>query len=589
MRVKLIGFAIALLSVATIGVVQLNAEAAQDGKVGNAPRCTVKAVGERNQAFTITGNKAKVKFVVSGKNNCKVQLSTASFYSPSADGKPYNQQELYERKTRIIKGPGNYSMTATVPPQAKAKGCFNQIDLHYGVKITSKVIAFNHKPYSCANAAATCDSLEVNKQGRTKFSLRANASVENAAKVKGYDFVVKKDGKVVDRKSVDTNKWTAWWNYKQTAPGDYTAQVTVRTTEGKKTGAACTKPFTVTPPETPEENPAITIDKKVNNQESDTVAVGEEFNYQIVVKNTGDVDLKDAKVTDTPADDNIVLNSTQAMGEVVGNVWTYTIPELKVGESKSFVLTATISEYKAGNMVNNVCVDTPTIPGGPDDCDEVPVITPETPVYTCDSLTVAPLSDNQYRFDASYTVENAEYVRTTYVVTNSEGEEVYRGSDNTYTQTTPGVYTVKASIIVNVDGEAKSVTGPNCTATFTVPEEEVEMVEVCDPETGDTITVPKTDEDNYPPVDSEKCDTAEVCDPETGNIVTVPKTDEDQYDSANSENCVDTPETPETPGEEPAITELPTTGPAETVAQLISAVSLAGAGTYYLASRRGQL
>ena len=144
MKGKLLGFALALVSVATLGVVQLQLNAQVPGQVGNAPRCTVTAVGARGNAFHPSGNRTTVTFNVKGKSSCRVQLSANSFYAPTMNGKPYNKQILYQRVTKVYK-PGRYSLSVGLPTKSTpAKGCYYQVDLTYGVHNVTPVLAYGH-------------------------------------------------------------------------------------------------------------------------------------------------------------------------------------------------------------------------------------------------------------------------------------------------------------------------------------------------------------------------------------------------------------------------------------------------------------
>lgn len=138
----------------------------------------------------------------------------------------------------------------------------------------------------------------------------------------------------------------------------------------------CGNPVKATPK--PVNKPGITITKTVNGVEHVTVPVGQTFTYEIVVTNTGNVALKNAVVTDT-APREVTLVSASA-GTINGQVWTYTIPSLAVKASATFKITAKYVAYASGAHINNVCVDTPTVPGAPDACDTASTGTGETPV-----------------------------------------------------------------------------------------------------------------------------------------------------------------------------------------------------------------
>lgn len=79
----------------------------------------------------------------------------------------------------------------------------------------------------------------------------------------------------------------------------------------------------------------------------------------------------------------------------------------------------------------------------------------------------------------------------------------------------------------------------------------------------------------------------QVCDLKTQTLVTI---DESQFDSSlyskNLADCNQTPTTPTTPTTPEASLLLPHTGPADTLAKLFGAVSLASTFAYYVASRR---
>lgn len=476
------GFALAVLSVAVVGLTQLDAGARKPEQVGNAPVCKVQAIGVRGStsidlaspaakklAFKLNaaGNHATVNFKVSGAKNCKVRITANSFYAPALNGKPWSKQVLYGNPNTKIFTPGKYSMGVQVPTKKNHGMCFYQVDLTYGVRNQLPVLAYGHgKINGCKKEidaaplpmpSAKCDALtaKLSKKGHnTVVKLTAAASTKNKAKIKGYTFVITKDGKQVKKERVSTKTYT----FRTSEAGSYTARVIVHTSVGDKKGPQCTTAFTVKEKPTPKQ-PSVSIDKLVDGVDYKKVGVNTEFTYQLKVTNTGDTDLTDVAVSDdAPAHVTFVRADK---GTIADNKWSYTIPSLAKGASATFAITATVPQHVAGKLVNTACVDAPAVPGSPDDCDD---------------------------------------------------------------------------------------------ATVEVPPKG--KVPVCDPETGEIITVDEDKEADYLPTDSDECAEAPV------------------------------PPAEETPANPKAPQALPETGPAEAFFQLAGMTSFAGAAAYYLGSRR---
>lgn len=232
---------------------------------------------------------------------------------------------------------------------------------------------------------ARCEQLTFTRTSRTDFRLQAKAFVDNGAKIKGYRFTVADaSNKVVLTKDVtSTEAQVSSDRLSLSTPGSYTARVTVMTSEGDKTNSNCVATFAVAAPTTPD----VSIDKKVDGVETKAVSVEQEFTYQLVVTNTGEVNLKNTVVTDTPPNGVTLLSAN--VGTVSNNKWQYTIPALKIGESLTINIKATVKGYVAGNLVNNACVNAPEVnPGQPtqtDDCDDATVTVNEPPVNPCEN------------------------------------------------------------------------------------------------------------------------------------------------------------------------------------------------------------
>jgi hypothetical protein len=99
--------------------------------------CTVKAVGKKNTAgnpdsrFVLNGdNTVTAVFEVKGNEDCKLEVTLASWQAPDADkGRPYDQQKLFKFVTGTF-GVGTHKLTVALPD------CFYQVDLVRGSKPT---------------------------------------------------------------------------------------------------------------------------------------------------------------------------------------------------------------------------------------------------------------------------------------------------------------------------------------------------------------------------------------------------------------------------------------------------------------------
>lgn len=271
------------------------------------------------------------------------------------------------------KTPGTYPATVVVNVLADGKAVKTAVSEKCSVKI---VIPQPPK------AIYACESLKVDKiTDRVKVDFTATASASNAT-IKSYTFNFG-DGK---SEVVNTPAKTAKVSHTYAdTPKSYTAEVIVTMSDGSiaKRTDACKVPVVIKDKPV-EKKPSIDIIKTVNGKEHAKVAVNTEFTYEITVRNTGNVDLKNAVVTDN-APSEVTLISASA-GKINGNKWTHTIPELKVGGSAKFVIKAKYAKYSKGTHKNTVCVDTPTVPGSPDDCDDATTETSEK-IEVCDLTT----------------------------------------------------------------------------------------------------------------------------------------------------------------------------------------------------------
>jgi uncharacterized repeat protein (TIGR01451 family)/LPXTG-motif cell wall-anchored protein len=376
-------------------------------------------------------------------------------------------------------------------------------------------------------------------------------------------------------------------------------------------------------------------------QKSVTTKPGDTVEYEISYKNTGTARQDNVTVKDTlPAGINYVKDSTYLKNgtnpnglKVSDNVVTSTginIGDYNAAAAGYVKFSAKVADNDSlpvcGN--NKLTNKANVIVGGSSKEDTADVTTPKecqppvTPSYTCDALTVAKIDRTHFKFSTAYTVKNATFKNVTYVIRDANGTEIARTSDENYTQETAASYSVQAIVTVTIDGQDKTATSENCKKQFTVTPPN--MVQVCNPETGEIITMPESDKDKYKPIGDEACqpkkvqvcnpetgeiitvdekdqdkykpvgdqacqpktpEQVEVCNPETGKVITVNKEDADKYKPVGDEACQEIPITPPTTPETP--TELPHTGASDGIIALLGAGSLIAAIGYYIASRRG--
>lgn len=343
--------------------------------------------GVVNGASYKTGYVTKAGEVVAdGKVVGKNAISAGRHYMPGSTQRNVGGTTFYTRPTTTSFASNSLSAIVFFDAQGRLIGAVLH-DCGNPIKADNTVIP--------PAPIYRCDSLTPTKISRTEYKFTTAATAKNGAAISSYtynfgDGTTKAAGSTV--------------NHTYTKPGTYKVSVTVRVTVDGKTVTApgtCVATVTVAPemcpvpgkeqypkndPRCVEDKPAIEVSKLVNKAEHAKVKVGEIFTYQITVKNTGNVALKNTTLTDrAPAE--VTLLKTSA-GSIKDNTWTYTLSELAVGASKTYTITATYNKFVSGTHTNTVCVETPIIPTtNPDGCDEA---TTETYEY----ITVCDLTDN---------------------------------------------------------------------------------------------------------------------------------------------------------------------------------------------------
>lgn len=426
MRNKLLAFMIALLGLSVVGIVHLSAQAAGIDRSRDCDKYAIVYCGtmsaaevrdkyydkDHDKVFKSFGiSKADVsgdirKGVVYRDGTVKVGGKTVatgavmaarhlggSSISGSSTAKKLSVSHMSSAQEALVKfdANGEFEWAIMTP-------CGNP------------VVA---KPVKVKKPVYRCDSLSAVKLSRDEFEFTTDATARDGASISGYSY------NFGDGTSRKAGKSTT---HAYTKPGTYTVTAKVSVKVHDKTVTApgtCVAKVTVVPENCPipgkeqypkdsdkcvEDKPGVAITKYVDGVKLKEVTVGKTFVYDVVVKNTGDVALKDVVVTD-PAPAGVTLVSADR-GTITANEWTYTIDSLAVGESQSFAITAKLPKYKAGDIVNQACVETPTVPGGnPDDCDTATIT---TKIKVCDletnqivTINSKDLDEDRYSTDLS--------------------------------------------------------------------------------------------------------------------------------------------------------------------------------------------
>lgn len=423
MKVKIVAFALAVFGLATIGITQVPAKAAIDSD-RDCDKYAVVYCG------TMSPEEARSKY--NQKDHAKVfqamGISRADLNGTFRSGVVYEDGRVVVNGKTVATGArmaarhlggtpisGTTASKVSVSKMGSAQTAMVKFDQNgrflfaimkpCGNPVTATPTKPQPKP------VAECKSLVEQKISNTRRKYQATASVAHGATIKSYTFVTTKNGKQIDSKTVNKSSNTADYTLDAAEAGRYTVKVTVQTSVGARTGAQCTKSFTVTQPD----QPGVAIEKYVNtNQKYQRVGVNVEYTYLIKVLNTGDVALKNVQVSDTPDQGITLLSTSPNVGEIKNNTWTYTIPSLAIGQTLTYTITAKVPAYLAGKLTNTVCVDANEVPGSPDDCDDADVDVPPAPgkIEVCELSTYKTITINENDFDASKHSKNPEDCKT---------------------------------------------------------------------------------------------------------------------------------------------------------------------------------
>jgi hypothetical protein len=112
-----------------------------------------------------------------------------------------------------------------------------------------------------ATPTAVCTNVGVTITNRTQAYFTGAASVSGGATIRSYTFIVRNAAGIeVTRSAVQSGSPTAATSAIDIpSSGNYTVQLVVQTSLGDKTDPACSKPFTIVPPEVCQYNPSLPV------------------------------------------------------------------------------------------------------------------------------------------------------------------------------------------------------------------------------------------------------------------------------------------------------------------------------------------
>ncbi len=450
--------------------------------------------------------------VVGGKVVATGSVTVGRHYMKGSTKKSYGGHTFYERKPSVSFG--SNAISAFV--------YFNKYGEFQAAILTScgNAVKAHPKP----KPAYACTSLKAVAVDRTRFDLKTTTS-QYRASVKSVTYNVYKDGKKVESKTAGTS-----YRYTQNTPGNYTIKAVVSFSvqdQGTKTtseSSKCSAPFTVKEqPKVPEYACTGLTAKKIDRTNftfttatSEKYATFKKVTYVISNENGQEVQRFDATSKTSP------YSRTTEGKYSVRAIVTFAVE----GQGDK---TAESASCKANFEVEKI---------------------PEVPEYACTALTVTPIDRTHFKITTSYTAKHATFKDVTYTIHNEIGVMSFNGpATTTYdAKQATGNHTIQAKANFIVNGQTKTATSPACEDNFTVTPPN--KVPVCNPETGEIITVNEDEQDNYKPVGDIACQPVKVCNPETGEVITVDKKDENKYKPVGDEACqpveVCNPETGET-------------------------------------------
>lgn len=179
------------------------------------------------------------------------QVNKFVFDITTPNGQTVERTISTNEKTAILTydatAPGSYSAKATV---------YTTVGQDSGPQCKANFVVDGP-----ASPTAICTNVGVTIANRTQAYFTGAASVSGGATIRSYTFIVKNSsGLEVNRTVVPSSSLTAATSaIDLPAAGNYTVQLVVQTSLGDKSDAACTKPFTIVPPDVCQYNPSLPV------------------------------------------------------------------------------------------------------------------------------------------------------------------------------------------------------------------------------------------------------------------------------------------------------------------------------------------
>lgn len=238
----------------------------------------------------------------------------------------------------------------------------------------------------------------------------------------------------------------------------------------------------VTVPKECNEEPNFEIVKDVRKKGDSTwkqdvsVEYGDTVEYRIVVKNTGDTDLKNVVVKDNRPtgvdyiDGTLKVNKAKSSENLFGN--GVTISEIKKGTSAEITFEAKVTKGETDKCevkkFRNIASAKPEGLEEKEDDANVNAECDIQPAYACEALNVADLGNNKYRFSVDVKTEGSVTVNK-YIYNFGDATEELNTDKSVveHQYAGPGEYSVVARVLFNVGNEQKEA---RCTTQVVVPE-----------------------------------------------------------------------------------------------------------------------